>query len=163
MATVNFYSKEQIDEKIPDTTGASQGDVLTIGASGTEWATPATNDWVMTTNKLSSYIHWNSNHTKLTIDKDLKIAMNQVGSTYCFGSIEILAGEYYASSSIEFYGCVYTHTSGNAPIPIGLIIMYSSGLCIKTTYSTSRLEDQTPMSNFDDWTTTPNRFMLYIR
>ena len=41
MATVNFYSKEQIDEKIPDTAGASQGDVLTIGASGTEWATPS--------------------------------------------------------------------------------------------------------------------------
>lgn len=41
MATVNFYSKEQIDEKIPDTAGASQGDVLTVGASGTEWATPS--------------------------------------------------------------------------------------------------------------------------
>ena len=55
MTTINVYSKEQTDvllgnkanttdlptssELVPDTTGASVGDVLTVGSSGTEWST----------------------------------------------------------------------------------------------------------------------------
>ena len=42
MTSMNLYSKEQIDDKIPPTTGASVGDVLTVGSSGTEWSTPST-------------------------------------------------------------------------------------------------------------------------
>ena len=39
MTNVNFYSKEQIDAKVPDSSAASVGDVLTIGTGGThEWA-----------------------------------------------------------------------------------------------------------------------------
>ena len=41
MATVNLYSKEQIDVKIPDNTSASVGDVLAKGADGNEWITPS--------------------------------------------------------------------------------------------------------------------------
>ena len=57
MTTVPFYDKDQVDsllggkadttdlpssnELVPDTTGASQGDVLTVGASGAEWAAPS--------------------------------------------------------------------------------------------------------------------------
>lgn len=41
MTSMNLYSKEQIDDKIPPTTGASVGDVLTVGSSGTEWSTPS--------------------------------------------------------------------------------------------------------------------------
>lgn len=38
MTNINIYSKEQIDAKIPSTTGASSGDVLTFNGSSTEWA-----------------------------------------------------------------------------------------------------------------------------
>ena len=41
MTSINVYSKEQIDTKVPPTTGASVGDVLTVGSSGVEWATPS--------------------------------------------------------------------------------------------------------------------------
>jgi len=39
MATVEFYSKTQVDAKVPDSSAASVGDVLTIGTGGVhEWA-----------------------------------------------------------------------------------------------------------------------------
>lgn len=57
MASLKIYSKEQTDallqnkanasdlpaseQLVPTTSGASQGDVLTVGASGTEWSTPS--------------------------------------------------------------------------------------------------------------------------
>lgn len=41
MASIKIYSKEQVDAKVPDTTGASVGDVLTVGSSGNQWTTPS--------------------------------------------------------------------------------------------------------------------------
>ena len=38
MTNLNIYSKEQIDAKIPATSSASNGDVLTFNGTSTEWA-----------------------------------------------------------------------------------------------------------------------------
>lgn len=41
MASIDLYTKQQIDAKIPDTTGASSGDVLTFNGSANVWAAPS--------------------------------------------------------------------------------------------------------------------------
>ena len=38
MASIDLYTKQQIDAKIPDTSGASSGDVLTFNGSNNVWA-----------------------------------------------------------------------------------------------------------------------------
>lgn len=38
MASIDLYTKQQIDAKIPDTSGASSGDVLTFNGSANVWA-----------------------------------------------------------------------------------------------------------------------------
>jgi len=38
MASIDLYTKQQIDAKIPSTSGASVGDVLTFNGTSTEWA-----------------------------------------------------------------------------------------------------------------------------
>ena len=38
MATIDIYSKAQMDAKLPPTTGASSGDVLTFDGTNTDWA-----------------------------------------------------------------------------------------------------------------------------
>lgn len=38
MATIDIYSKAQIDAKLPPTTGAANGDVLTFDGTNTVWA-----------------------------------------------------------------------------------------------------------------------------
>ena len=40
MTTLNIYSKEQIDEMIPPTDSASNGDVLTFNGTANVWASP---------------------------------------------------------------------------------------------------------------------------
>ena len=40
MASIDLYTKQQIDAKIPSTSGASSGDVLTFNGSATVWAAP---------------------------------------------------------------------------------------------------------------------------
>lgn len=37
MASIDLYTKQQIDAKLPDTTGAATGDVLTFNGSGNAW------------------------------------------------------------------------------------------------------------------------------
>ena len=41
MASIDLYTKQQIDAKLPDTSGASSGDVLTFNGTNTEWAAPS--------------------------------------------------------------------------------------------------------------------------
>ena len=40
MASIDLYTKQQIDAKIPSTSGASSGDVLTFNGSANVWAAP---------------------------------------------------------------------------------------------------------------------------
>lgn len=41
MTTAKFYDTDQIDARVPNPTGQTQGNVLTIGATGPEWAAPS--------------------------------------------------------------------------------------------------------------------------
>lgn len=159
MPSVDFYTKQQTDallpssdELVPSTSGASTGDVLTVGSSGAEWSTPTgAQDYQITNLPLSNYIHKDSS-TQFTVDVNLKIGL-QVN--YRTGFIEIIKGTYTVTTgTATFFGGFATH-DGTTYVPVGITIqIVTGGIKITTTYWGGSYENRTPVTTLADWLAT---------
>ena len=100
----------EVPKELPDSTGASTGDVLSLGASGPEWATPTGgNDYSTDERAVGTFADG-----KTLYEKTLYLASATIGS----GTTSTLPAITGVENVITMSGCCYDVTEGrHYPIP----------------------------------------------
>ena len=131
MTSMNLYSKEQIDDKIPPTTGASVGDVLTVGSSGTEWSTPSGGGITRTVTEITSATVFKSLLQNANIGDEFFVCQsnpNNEGFDRGFYKLGYIGDQFYFGGSGYFRksGSLYSGYINYITYSGNNLILYSS-------------------------------------